>query len=65
MILSHSKPFNEKNAQTTCKNMQRKKNVSDFSTLSINDMKTKNTRICFARIKIFNSSQDKTILLAI
>ena len=65
MILPHAKPFNEKNVQTTSKNVQRKKNVSDFSTLSINDMKTKNTQICFARIKIFNSSQDKTILSAI
>ena len=65
MILSRAKPFTKKNARTACKFMQRKKSVSDFSTLSIDDIKTKNTQICFARIKIFNRSQDKTTLSAI
>ena len=37
------------------------KHVSDFSILSINDMKTKKKQICFVVIKIVSNSQNTTI----
>ena len=41
--------------------MEKKKNVSDFSTLSIDDMKTKKKQICFVGIEILNNRQNTTL----
>ena len=41
------------NVQTTSKNLEKKKRVSAFSTLSIDDM-------CFVGIKKLNNSQNTT-----
>ena len=48
----------------TCKNREkRKKRANDFSTLSIDDVKTKKKQICFVGIKILNNSQNTTIFI--
>ena len=42
---------------------KKKKHVSDFSTLSIHDMKSKKkSQICFAGIEILNNSQKHNIV---
>ena len=40
---------------------EKKKHMIDFSTLSVDDMKTKKTKICFVGIKLNNNSQNTTI----
>ena len=48
--------------QATCKNREkRKKHANDFSTLSIDDVKTKKKQICFVGIKILSNSQNTTM----
>ena len=52
MIFSHAKPFNEKMCEKLVKIWKEsKKHVSVFSTLSINDMKTKKNTNLFCRYK--------------
>ena len=62
MILSYTKPFNEKMRKQLVQIWEKKKkHVSSFSTLSTDDMKTKKKQISFVGIKILNNSQKATI----
>ena len=57
MMLSYVKPFNEKMREQLVKIWKKKKKyVSDFLPLSMDDMKTKKTQICSVGIKILNNS---------
>ena len=59
MLLSYAKAFNEKMRKQLVK---AKKHVSNFSTISINNIKKKKKKIDLGvGIKILNNSQNTTI----
>ena len=62
-ILSYAKPFNKKMREQLVKTRKEKKiHASNFSTISVDDMKTtKKHKSVFAGIKILNNSQITTI----